>query len=236
MSFKELAYAGTPLGGLSLRRRTELKLGVEVYEIKLNDEYLMSSLFTVAEEELARMGLAALDIKDMDVVVGGLGLGYTARAALENDNLKSLIVVDMLKDVISWHQEKILPLGETLCADQRCRMVEGDFFKMARTDGFDPDQPGRRFHAILLDIDHAPDHNLDQSHVPFYSKEGLTQLAQHIYPGGVFALWSNDPPDPSFLDVLGSVFPEANAHVVSFDNPLQGKQSSNTVYIARNSG
>jgi hypothetical protein len=73
--FEELDYRPTPIGALSLRRRRELSLGVDVFEIKLGDEYLMSSLFTVSEIALARLGLAKLSGTDLDVVVGGLGLG-----------------------------------------------------------------------------------------------------------------------------------------------------------------
>jgi hypothetical protein len=80
---------------LSLRRR-HLGSGLDIYEIKLGDDFLMSSQFTVAEIELARLGLAALARADIDVVVGGLGLGYTARAVLENSQLRSLVVVDAL--------------------------------------------------------------------------------------------------------------------------------------------
>ena len=79
--FEELAWRETPMGEISLRRRREPTLDVDVYEVKLGDEYLMSSLFTVAEEELARLGLAAHAGDRLDVLVGGLGLGYTAVAA-----------------------------------------------------------------------------------------------------------------------------------------------------------
>jgi len=231
--FKELAYAQTPLGELSLRLRTELKLGVDVYEIKLNEEFLMSSLFTVAEEELSQLGLAALDLSDMDVVIGGLGLGYTARAALEDSRVKSLIVVEALEDVIKWHRQHILPLGEALSSDNRCRMVQGDFFALTAGCGYDPENPNRHFHAILLDIDHAPDFTLHDSHAEFYTSEGLKRLIGHLHPGGVFALWSNDPPDENFMKVLQNVFPETAAHVVEFDNPLINGKSSNTVYVCR---
>src|SRR5258708_2010784 len=82
--FEELDFRPTPMGVLSLRRRRSLTTGADIFEIKLGDEYLMSSAFTSAEIELARLGLAALACADLDVVVGGLGLGYTAVAALEN--------------------------------------------------------------------------------------------------------------------------------------------------------
>jgi spermidine synthase len=232
MTFREVAYAHTRLGELSLRRRTELKLGVDVYEIKLNDEFLMSSLFTVAEVELARLSLAKLDENEIDVAIGGLGLGYTAKAALEHDNVRSLVVVEMLGDVIKWHRQKLLPLGETLSEDPRCRMVEGDFFAMVKDSGLDPEYPDRHFHAILLDIDHAPDFTLHTSHDDFYSIEGLRRLADHLHPGGIFALWSNDQPDSGFTKLLESVFADAYAHRVAFNNPLQQCESSNTVYVA----
>src|SRR4030088_3459450 len=82
--FEELDYRPTPIGALSLRRRRELTLGVDVFEIKLGDEFLMSSLFTASEVALARLGLANLSGEGLDVVVGGLGLGYTAKAVLEH--------------------------------------------------------------------------------------------------------------------------------------------------------
>ncbi|MFN3828344.1 MAG: spermidine synthase [Micavibrio sp.] len=231
--FKELAYALTPIGELSLRRRKQLSLGVDVYEIKLNEEYLMSSLFTVAEEEVARLGLAGLDLPGLDVVVGGLGLGYTARAALEHKNVKSLLVIEAIEAVIQWHQEKLLPLSEILTEDTRCRLVKGDFFTMAKDNGFDPDIVDRKFHAILLDVDHSPRLILHPSHAWFYERDGLLRLADHLYPGGVFALWSDEPPDEQFCKNLAAVFPESKAHVVTFHNPLQNREARNTVYVAR---
>lgn len=80
VNFEELDYRPTPIGPLILRRRRELKLGVDVFEIKLGDEFLMSSLFTESEIALARLGLAARSGERLDVVVGGLGLGYTAQS------------------------------------------------------------------------------------------------------------------------------------------------------------
>ncbi len=88
-----------------------MSLGVDVFEIKLGDEYLMSSLFTASEIALARLGLAELSGADLDVVVGGLGLGYTAQAVLEHESVKSLVIVEALDAVIDWHEKGVLPLG-----------------------------------------------------------------------------------------------------------------------------
>jgi spermidine synthase len=230
--FEELDFRPTAMGALSLRRRRQLSTGVDVYEIKLGDEFLMSSLFTVAEIELARIGLGALNRTNLDVVVGGIGLGYTAQAVLEDTRVRSLIVVDALAEVIEWHERGLLPLGEQLTADPRCRLVHGDFFAMSNSaDGLDPRTPGRRFDAVLVDIDHSPQNLLHPSHAALYRPEGLRKLAEHLHPGGVFALWSNDPPDQALKAVLANVFATSDAHVVSFDNPLQDRDASNTVYI-----
>jgi spermidine synthase len=230
--FEELDFRPTPMGVLSLRRRKQLATGIDVYEIKLGDEFLMSSQFTKAEIELARLGLAALGRDDLDVVVGGLGLGYTAQAVLENPGVRSLIVVDALAEVIEWHEQGLLPLGQQLTGDPRCRLVNGDFFALsASQDGFDSETPRRRFDAILVDIDHSPRNLLHPRHAALYQPEGLARLAAHLHPGAVFALWSNDPPDAEFGRVLRGAFATVSAHVVTFDNSFGEHDASNTVYV-----
>ena len=232
--FEELDYWPTPIGPVSLRRRMELTVKRVVYEVKLGDEFLMSSLFTASEEALARLGLAALNGENLDVVVGGLGLGYTARAVLESTRVTSLAVVEYLVPVIAWHRDGLVPLGPQLTGDARCRLVQGDFFAMAASnEGFEPEQPGKRFDAILLDIDHSPDALLDERSSSFYRPDGLRALARHLKSGGIFALWSNDRPDPAFTDRLAEVFAQAWAEPVTFDNPLQGRPFTQTVYLAR---
>jgi hypothetical protein len=240
--FAELDFRSTPLGDLSLRRRRVRALDdLEVFEVKLGDAFLMSSLFHEVEVALADLGLAALDsgpgeegTARYDVVVGGLGLGYTAVAALKHATVRELIVVDALDAVIDWHQRGLVPLGPTLTGDPRCRLIHGDFFALAAsTAGFDPASPGRRLHAILLDIDHSPRNLLHPRHGPFYSPDGLRALAAHLEENGVFALWSDDPPDDDFLHTLQAVFTTAKAHIVTFANPLLDRESASTVYVAR---
>ena len=232
--FQELDYRQTPLGELTLRRRRDPSTGADVHEIKLNDEFLMSSLFTVAEVELAHFALAELTAERPQVVVGGLGLGYTAQTVLEHQNVGSLLVVDALAEMIEWHQQGLIPAGKTLSADPRCRLVHGDFFALLRSgQGFDPETPGRRFDAIVVDIDHSPRHLLHPGNADFYEPEGMRRLAGLLSPGGVFALWSNDPPDEEYTATLATVFTDVRAEVVSFPNPLQDKDSTNTVYLAK---
>ena len=192
----------------------------------------MSSLFTAAEIQLAHLGLSALDNPGLDVVVGGLGLGYTAVAALTNNSVRSLRVVELMQPVIDWHQRGLVPLGKELVSDPRCTIVHADFFELASTDGgFDRKNPTRLAHAVLLDIDHSPSHWLTPGNSKFYSVQGLRSLANNIHAGGVFGLWSNDPPDPGFTDLLDTVFQRSESHIVTFPNPYTGAESASTVYL-----
>jgi spermidine synthase len=234
INFEELDYQQTNLGELILRRRRMLSLeGVEVYEIKLGDSFLMSSLFTKVEIALAELTLSELRAEAFDVVVGGLGLGYTARAALENPAVKSVTVIEALSAVIDWHRRGLVPLGEQLTSDPRCRFMHGDFFKLSHSASLDPETPGRRFHAILLDIDHSPQSLLDPGHRSFYEAAGLRRMATHLHPGGVFGMWSDDPPEEGFLKALDEAFGESRAHIVPFHNPLLDCDAASTVYVAR---
>lgn len=233
MKVEELAYHKTPLGELTLRRRTEVRLqNTEVYEVKLGDEYLMSSLFTESERQLAHLGLAELD-GELDVVVGGLGLGYTAVSVLENEAVRSLLVIDLFPEVIDWHKNKLVPMGRILSEDKRCELRQGNFFKLAAT-GFDPFDNNRKFDAVLLDIDHSPKHFLDEKNGSFYLAEGLERFRGQLKAGGVFALWSNDPVDVEFARHLESIFGTATAHKIEFPNPYSNSTSVNSVYVARN--
>ena len=231
--FEELAWAPTPMGELSLRRRIDPRLGVEIFEVRLGDEYLMSSLFTTGETELARLGLAGVRAESLDVLVGGLGLGYTAVAALQDPRVATLTVVDALAPVIEWHRQRLVPAAAELVGDARTRLVEADFFAVAAHPGDGvPGARGGQYHAILVDIDHSPRHTLAAGHAAFYTADGLRQLSSLLHPGGVFALWSDDPPDPEFVATLQEVFDAVRAHVVTFPNPLTGGEASNTVYTS----
>jgi spermidine synthase len=225
--FEELDWQQTPMGDLTLRRRTEPTLGVELFEVKLGDEFLMSSLFTVAEEALATLGVDAAVGDSLAVLVGGLGLGYTALTALRDPRVASVTVIDALPAVIDWHQRGLLPTSVELVEDARTQLVLDDFFALMRR------APLLRYDAILLDVDHSPRHQLDPSHADLYEVAGLRALARHLVVDGVFALWSDDPPDAEFLAKLADVFDDSVAHVVDFDNALTGGVSSNTVYVGR---
>ncbi len=228
MRIEEIDYQDTPIGVISLRRRHDRTVDRDVYEVKIDDEFLMSSLFTVVERELSHLGLARAKGTDLRVLVGGLGLGYTAVAALQDERVTELTVIDAVAAVIDWHERDLLPETVGLAADPRVRLVHGDFFALSAAAQL-PDTP---YDAVLLDVDHSPQNLLHPSHGPFYTAEGLRILATMMTPGGVFGLWSDDPPEKGFEATLAEVFDDAQSHVVAFANPITGGESASTVYTA----
>jgi len=225
--YEELDFRPTPIGDLMLRRRRMPQFGDrDIYEVKLAEDFLMTSLFHEAESQLAKLGLAATEGDSLDVAVGGLGLGYTAVEALQDQRIASLVVVEFLEGVIEWHQTGLVPLGKTLTDDPRSQIMHTDFFTLMRH------APEKKYDAILLDIDHTPTNVLHQTNTHFYTEDGLRELTRHLKPGGVFAMWADGAPEAFFTDRLGEVFPSAEAHTIEFDNPITGGSSVGAVYVA----
>lgn len=226
-NFQELDVADTDLGELVLRRRRTVAAGDEwVYEVKLAGRFLMSSLNTQSERELADRALAKLAGDGLRVLVGGLGLGFTATAALRDPRVAQVDVVERLPQVIDWHRRGLVPLGASLCADARCRFVLGDCLQLLQ-------QPGELYDAILIDIDDSPIHLLDASHESFYAVAGLQAARRRLRPGGVFALWTSLPAEPEVTARMGAAFADAAVETVVFDNPLLEEPEANALYFGR---
>ncbi len=245
-TFEELDYGMTPLGELILRRREVLSLDrAEVFEVKLAGEFLMSSLVNDAEIALAEFALPLVECDQCDVLIGGLGLGYTAQAALKADKVATVTVIEYLQQVIAWHQRELVPLGRALTQDGRCRLIQGDFFEVVGSPAKQNDQPSglcpeslaglasKRFHAILLDIDHSPQCLLHAGHAAFYTAEGLKRLSSHIHAGGVFALWSAEPVEESLSDGLNGAFASVWVREANFYNPLLDQDDVNYIVVAQ---
>jgi len=126
-------------------------------------------------------------------------------------------------------------MGNVLTGDDRCELQQGDFFELARM-GFYAGAPERKFDAVLLDIDHSPEHFLDRSNESLYTSEGLSSIRRQLNPGGCFALWSDDPASDDFTQRLGDVFGAATAYNVEFPNPYTNSISVNSVYVAKKEG
>lgn len=229
-AYEELDHALTPWGELVLvRRRVPGGGPLPAYEVKLGGALLMSSRVTESERALATLALAPRGAAPARVLVGGLGLGYTAVEALEQPCTASLEVMDLLPQVIGWHVRGLVPLGARLTGDPRCRLTEADVFARLLAP---PPSTGPERDAVLLDVDHTPEALLRPEHKGFYSEAGLACAARHLAPGGVLGVWSALAPEQAFLRRLSRVFARARAEAVTFWNPNNDAEETNSIYLA----
>ncbi len=231
-----LAYEPSPLGLLCLRRRELLSQpGTIVTEVTLDHEFLMSSLYTDSERALARTALQMHSGDDLRVLVGGLGLGYTAREALLSDRVARVDVVELLPPVIDWLQRGLVPLSTELCNEmggdemsggRRLTVTEGDVYR--RLAG----RPSDLLDVILIDVDHSPEERLGEASARFYTRLGGQAARRHLAPGGVLAVWSYAESSP-FADALRTVFEHVHVEAVTYDNQLINSQPTDWLFFAR---
>ncbi len=225
-SIEILAYEFTPLGPLCLRRRNLISApGTVITEITLNHEFLMSSYNTESERALSSRSLELSKGENLSVLVGGLGLGYTAREALLSSRVKNLEVVEYLPQVISWLEEDLIPLSSELKSDQRFKVSTGDIFSRLLTP------PQEKFDLILIDIDHSPSEMLDEANQPFYETAGLTHVKEHLNENGILAVWSYDGCE-DFEAALRETFASVLIENVSWVNTLVDTQQNDQLFIA----
>jgi spermidine synthase len=222
-----LAYEDSPLGPLCLRRRELLSApGTVVTEVTLNHAFLMSSYNTASERALASIAVEMHPGTGLRVLVGGLGLGYTAHAALGSERVANVQVDEFLPQVIEWFEQDLVPLSTTLNADDRFRVAPGDVY--ARLAG----EPRETFDLILIDVDHAPHDQLSGTNDDFYTCSGLDRARRHLAPGGILGVWSYAESSP-FATALNSVFDEVRVEPVSFFNDLVDEESTDWLFFAR---
>ena len=227
INFKILDYDDTPLGPLCLRRRELLaEPGTIVTEVSLNHEFLMSSYNTASERALASAALEIHPGGDLDVLVGGLGLGYTAREALVSARVARVEVVEFLPQVIGWLERELIPLAAELKADARLQVVRDDVYRRLS------EPPARVHDLILIDVDHSPDDRLTAANGFFYTQEGLERAKKHLKPGGVLGIWSYAESSP-FADALRRTFREVRVVPVVFKNRFVGETQTDWLFFAR---
>jgi spermidine synthase len=151
----------------------------EVLEVIENGVFLMDTRNGESERLLVTDALTP----GADVLIGGLGVGFSLRAALDA-GAASVVVVEREPAVIAWNRSGPLRTvhGDAL-ADPRVRVVPADLVSwLSRTS--------ERFDALCLDIDNGPEWTVTEGNAELYSDAGLTRLASLLNPGGVLAVWS----------------------------------------------
>ena len=153
--------------------------------IRIGGNELMNSRQHASEEALATMGLAHVPKgKAARVLIGGLGMGFTLRAALDVLAGDARVdVAELVPGVVRWNREHLGHLAKYPLRDKRVRIIDGDVANVIERSpaGYD---------AILLDVDNGPDALTAKSNSRLYGPEGLRRAAAALRPDGVFALWS----------------------------------------------
>ena len=222
-----LACEPTPIGLICLRQRpVPGESGALVTEITLDNQFLMSSENTESERALSSLALAMHAGTGLRVLVGGLGLGYTAIEALRSERVAHVEVVELLAPVIDWVARGLVPLSNELNGDARLTVTEGDVYLRLS-------QPPQSQHdLILIDVDHSPDERLGPSNASFYTAEGLELAKRYLAPGGVLAVWSYAESSP-FADALRQVFREVRVETSSFENRVVSGEETNWLFLAK---
>ena len=222
-----IASEESALGTICLRRRELLsRPGTVITEITLDHQLLMSSHNTASECALAGVALEMHSGEKLDVLVGGLGLGYTAQAVLASARVARLEVVEYLPPVVRWLEQGLVPLSTELCRDTRLRVTEGDVYRRLW------ENPTRQWDLILVDVDHSPEEPLDSESDRFYTEEGLAHARRHLAPGGLLGVWSYAECSP-FADSLARVFPEVRVEPITFENLVFEEEETNWLFFAR---
>ena len=193
------------------------------YFIDLDNEQLMSSWDHGSEEDLAKLGCVDLpDAKRPRVLVGGLGLGFTLKAALEILPAGARVeVAEIMPPVAEWNRTHLRDLNGRLLDDPRVTVHLSDVQKLLRRGG--------PFDAILLDVDNSPDGWCLTTNGRLYDRGGLAALRDTLKPGGCLAIWSAAPETP-FVKRLRKAGFEARVRMVRSRN---GKGPRFWIFLAR---
>ncbi len=220
-----LAYEDTQLGPLCLRRRELLSdPGTVVTEVTLNHEFLMSSYNTDSERAISNRAIEIHGGNDLTALVGGLGLGYTARELLCHARVATVEVVELLPAVIDWLRGGLVPLSNELNASAGLKITAGDIYQQLLGE------PRVRFDLIVIDVDHSPSDQLGEADHAFYTREGLSKAKLHLRDGGILAVWSYAE-NSSFSDALHSTFRQVQVEPIKTTNDLVGQQQTDWLFF-----
>lgn len=217
----EIARAETPRGEVVLRRHRSA-LAADVIELRVNGVFVMDTQETGTEIELAA---AALDVvpRPRDVVVGGLGLGFTTRRVLADPRVERVMVVEIEGVLVGWMRDGTVPHGPAILADQRVRIVNADIL-MAIAEA------RSTYDLILLDVDNGPGYLVHEDNVRVYEEPFLARCRDLLNPEGALVIWSAAAA-PELHSAMRAVFDEVDEQ--PHDVLLQDRPETYYLYVAR---
>lgn len=225
MHYVEIARAESPLGELVLRERHD-NGAPAVLELRANGVFVMDTQETVSERALA---VAALELVDhpREVLVGGLGLGFTMHEVLSDPRVERCTVVEIEEALVGWMRDGTVPHGPGMLADERVRVVVADI-AVALAEAGDAS-----YDLILLDVDNGPGYLVHDHNAGLYLPPFLAGAARAVRPGGALVIWSAGTA-PQLLSALEEVF--GNAEELTYDVQLQERDEEYYLYVARGDG
>ena len=172
-----------------MRRGTE-------FSMKLGQNELMNSRLSGSEEALATLSCKRIEgVRRPHLLIGGLGMGFTLRAALAVLGKEARITVaELVPAVIAWAHGPMAELFGDSLHDPRVRLIERDVAEMIRAQA-------SAFDAVLLDVDNGPEALIRKANDALYTAAGLSSIRRSLRPGGVLAVWSSGP-DAAFTKRL----------------------------------
>jgi spermidine synthase len=219
-----LGRAEGPRGEVALRRRTTDDGGTHL-ELVVDGVFAMDDVDTTTERALATEALRRLPGRDLRVLVGGLGLGWTAATALADPRVGTVEVVELHAALVRWAEEGRLPALPP--GDPRLRVRTADVADvLAGHHG--------RWDAVLLDVDNGPGFLVHPSNDALYRPAGLAAAVAALRPSGVLAIWSSTPA-PRLRKSLDRLPTTADAEQLLLPVARDGRVSTYAVVLARRS-
>jgi len=218
----EVARGVTERGELVLRRRVDAD-GAEVLELRANGVFVMDTRETSTERGLATQALALVTLP-RDVLVGGLGLGFTLEAVLADPRVERCLVVEIEPALVGWMGDGTIPYGTPLLADPRVEVRVADVAQVLT--GLSP----RSLDLVLLDVDNGPGYLVHDANAALYERPFLAAVRRSLAPGGMVVVWSAARA-PSLMAALEAEFGEAEEH--AHDVRLQDRDEQYWLYAAR---
>lgn len=221
LPWETLETATLPDGGaLTLARRGD------EYVLRIRGHVLMSSRMHGSEDSLANTACAAIASRDApQLLIGGLGFGFTLRAALERVGPAAQVTVaELFPAIVAWNRGPVSALARAPLEDPRVTVVERDVYKvMARASA--------EYDAILLDVDNGPSALSHEANEGLYGHAGLAAAYAALRSEGVYVVWSAAP-DPAFLKRM-----EQTGFLVQQLRPeTEKKRTRHTLFLGKKPG
>jgi spermidine synthase len=219
--YVEVARAESERGEVVLRRRIEER-AADALELRVNGVFVMDTRETTSEIELASAALALVE-DPRDVVVAGLGLGYTLHRVLEDRRVEQVKVVELEEALVGWMRDGTVPHGPSVLADKRVHVVNADIVTAIA-------EATSTYDLVLLDVDNGPDHLVHTANAGVYQHDFLAGARRILNPGGALVVWSANP-SAELQRVMKQVFGNCTEH--RYDVLLQDRQEEYLLYLSR---